>query len=160
MPGPHRTHIPDPPQGCRPRHRDRRRLPEGQAHRLGYHLVCLRARVLGERAPAEAEHLVAGPQSAHVRAGCLHASGRVDPGHPGLRLGQPHFPHEPPDERVASHDVPVVRVERGGVHPHQYVAGADPGPVGVHQLEDVRRAEPLLDNRLHQVTPCRRALSR
>ena len=71
---------------------DRRRLLEGQAHRLGYHLVCLRARVLGERAPAEAEHLVAVPQSAHVRAGPLHPSGRVDPGHPGLRLVSPTSP--------------------------------------------------------------------
>jgi RNA polymerase sigma-70 factor, ECF subfamily len=39
------------------------------------------------------------------------------------------------------------------------VAGAGLGRVGIHQLEDVRRAEPLLDNRLHQVTSHRRALS-
>jgi hypothetical protein len=111
-------------------------------------------------APAEAEHLVAGPQPAHVRAGHLHHARRVDPGHPGLRLGQPHFPHEPRDERVASHDVPVVRVQRGGVHPDQHVVGAGRGRVGVHQLEDVRRPEPLLNNRLHhQVTSPRRALS-
>src|SRR5213078_3522890 len=32
---------------------------KGQAHQLGHHLVCLRARILSERAPAEAEHLVA-----------------------------------------------------------------------------------------------------
>ena len=30
MPGPHRTHIPDPPQGRRPRDRDHIRLLEGQ----------------------------------------------------------------------------------------------------------------------------------
>ena len=79
------------------------------------------------RAPAEAEHLLAVRQCAHVHADRLHPPGRVDPGHPGLRLGQPPFPHEPRDERVASHDVPVVRVERGGVHPNQYVAGPTSG---------------------------------
>jgi hypothetical protein len=45
------------------------------------------------------------------------------------------------------------------VHPNQYVVGAGLGQVGVHQLEDVRRPEPLLNNRLHQVTSYRRALS-
>ena len=127
---------------------------------LGTTLSASRARVLGERALAEAEHLVAGPQPAHVRADRLHPSGRVDPGHPGLRLGQPHFSHQPRDERVAAHDVPVVRVERGGVHPNQHVVGADLGQVGVHQPEDVRRAEPLLHDRLQSgsprvVAPCR-----
>ena len=41
-------------------------------------------------------------------------------------------------------------VERGGVHPNQHVVGADLRRVGVHQPQDVRRAEPLLDDRLHQ----------
>ena len=91
-PARHRAHIPDPPQGRRPRHRDRRRLPEGQAHRLGYHLVCRRERVLGERVPTEAEHLLAGPQPAHVHANRLHPSGRVDPGHPGFGLVSPTSP--------------------------------------------------------------------
>jgi hypothetical protein len=60
----------------------------------------------------------------------------------GGRLGQPHSSHQPRDERVASQHVPVVRVERGGVHPNQHV-GTDLGQVGVHQLHHVRRAERL-----------------
>ena len=124
MPGPHLTHVPDPAQGGRCRHGHRRRLLEGQARRLGHHLVRFGARVLGECARAEAEHLVAGLQPAHVRTDRLHPARGVDPGHPGLRLGQPHASHEPRDERVATQDVPVVRVERGGVHPDQHVVGA------------------------------------
>ena len=80
-------------------------------------------------------------QPAHVRADRLHHARRVDPGHPGLRLGQPHA-HEPRDERVPSQDVPVGRVERGGVHPDQHVVGPDLWQVGVRQPQDLRRAEP------------------
>ena len=159
VPGSHRTHVADRPQrGC-PRHRDRGRLLEGEAQRLGHHLVRLGARVLGERALEEAEHLVAGPQPAHVRADRLHPSGRVDPGHPGLRPGQPHSSHQPRDERVTAHDVPVVRVERGGVHPNQHIVGPDLRQVDVHQLQHVRRTEPLLHDRLHPPSSGRRAMS-
>ena len=59
---------------------------------FGTTLSCRGARVLGEGAAEEAEHLVAGPQLSHVRADRLHHARRVDPGHPGLRLGQPHAP--------------------------------------------------------------------
>ena len=150
--GLHLAHVADPAQGRRRRDGDRGRLLEGQARRLRHHHVRRGARVLGERAPEEAEHLVARLQPAHVRADRLHHARRVDPGHAGLRLGQPHA-HEPRDERVASQDVPVGRVERGRVHPDQHVVGPDLGQVGVHQPQDVRRAEPFLDDRLHRVPP-------
>ena len=151
--GLHLAHVPDPAQGRRRRHGDRGRLLEGQARRLGHHLVCRGARVLGERAPEEAEHLVAGLQPAHVRADRLHHARRVDPGHPGLRLGQPHA-HEPRDDtgRLAAM-CQSYGVERGGVHPDQHVVGPDLGPVGVDEPQHVRRAEPLLDDRLHRMPP-------
>ena len=120
-----------------------------RSRRLRHHHVGGGARVLGERAPAEAEHLVARLQAAHVRADRLHHARRVDPGHRSLRLGQPH-PHQPRDERVASQDVPVVRVERGRVNPDQHVVRPDLGRVDVHEPQDVRRTEPLLDDRLHR----------
>ena len=102
------------------------RLLEGKARRLGHHQVRRGARVLRERAPEKAQHLVAIAQPAYARAGRLHHARRVDPGHPGLRPGQPHA-DEPRDQRVPSHYVPVGRIERGGVHPDQHVAGPTSG---------------------------------
>ncbi len=45
------------------------------------------------------------------------------------------------------------RVERGSVHPNQHVVGPDFGQVGVGQVQNVRRAEPVLDDHLHRVIP-------
>ena len=50
-------------------------------------------------------------------------------------------------------DVPVGRVEGGGVHPDQHVVGSDLGQVDVHQPQRVRRPEPFLDDRLHRMPP-------
>ena len=150
--GRHLAHVADPAQGRRRRYGDRGRLLEGKARRLGHHHVRRGARVLRERAPAEAEHLLADPQPAHVRADRLHHTRRVDPGHPGLRLGQPHA-HQPRDERVSPQDMPVGRVERGGVHPNQHVIGPGLGPASIGQLQGVRRAEPVLDDSFHRVLP-------
>jgi hypothetical protein len=52
--------------------------------------------------------------------------------------------------RVAAEHVPVVRVDRGGMHADQRVVGPHVGRVGVHELQDVRGAEPSLNDRLHQ----------
>ena len=40
----------------------------------------------------------------------------------------------------------------GGKNPNQHVAGPDFGYLGVHQPQHVRRAEPLLHDRLHQLS--------
>jgi hypothetical protein len=150
--GRHLAHVADPAQRRRRRDGDRGRLLEGKARRLGHHQVRRGARVLRERAPEKAQHLVAVAQTAHVRAGRLHHPRRVDPGHPGLRPGQPDA-HEPRDQRVPSHDVPVGRIERGGVHPDQHVAGPDLGHAGIRQPQDLRRPEPVLDDGLHPALP-------
>jgi hypothetical protein len=55
--------------------------------------------------------------------------------------------------------VPVSRVEGRGVHSHQHIVGPDLGQVGFHELKDIRRAEPFLGDRLHQVSTCYRAPS-
>jgi hypothetical protein len=157
--GLHLAHLADPTQRRRRRDGDRGRLLEGKARRLRHHQVRSGARVLRERAPAEAEHLVAVPQPAHVRPGRRHHARRVHPGHPGLRLGQPHA-HEPRDQRVSSQDVPVGGVERGGAHPNQHVVGPHLGQADVGQLQDIRRAKPALDDSLHRscLLPSRRAV--
>jgi len=52
--------------------------------------------------------------------------------------------------RPTGDDVPDVRVERGGAHTYQDVAGAGRGLVDVVELQLVRSSVPLLDDRLHR----------
>ena len=82
------------------------------------------ARATRRMRPGRSRHLVTGLQPAHVGADRLDPARRVDPGHPDFGLVSP-TPHQPRDERVAAQHVPVVGVERSGVHPDQHVVGAD-----------------------------------
>src|SRR6266542_4292817 len=61
--------------------------------------------------------------------------------------------------RCPARTAPTSRIPRRAVVPAIGTAAACLGPAGVRQPQDLRRAEPLLDNRLHQVTSYRRALS-
>jgi hypothetical protein len=53
-----------------------------------------------------------------------------------------------------------ARVERSGAHPNQHVVSPDLGQVSVRQPQDLRRAEPVLDDSLHRVllVPSRRVV--
>jgi len=51
---------------------DHRRLFEGEVHQLGRELVLKRACVFGERALADAERLIARPESGYILADRLH----------------------------------------------------------------------------------------
>jgi hypothetical protein len=136
MPGLHLSDVPDRVQGGLSRHRHGRCLFEGQPRRLRHHPVRRGVGVLGERALEPAEHLVPGAQAGHVSADRLEDPGAVDPGDPvlGRGLGQTDLAHEPRDVRVAAHDVPVVGVQRGGVHADQDVVGPDLRSIGVDEL--------------------------
>src|SRR6266704_1690219 len=59
--------------------------------------------------------------------------------------------------RCPARTAPTSRIPRRAVPPAIGTAAAC-SKVGVGQPQDLRRAEPLLDNRLHQVSSCRRAL--
>ncbi len=146
------AHLTDLAQGRRRRDGNRGRLLEGQARRLGHHLVRPGARVLCERAPAEPEHRVARPQLAHVHPGRFHDARYVDSGYPRLRPGQPHA-HQPRDQRVPPQDVPVGRVERRSMHTDQHVAVPHLRQARIDQLQGIRRAEPVLHDSLHRVLP-------
>ena len=54
------------------------------------------------------------------------------------------------DARVAAQHVPVVGVDRGGVHLQKHVPRTDVGLLRIKELEAVRRAESLLHDRFHR----------
>ena len=149
----HPADVPDRAQGGLPRHRDGCGLLEGEPGRFGYHPVGRGAGDIGERALDETEHLVTDIEPTNVRADGLHDPGRVDTGHAVLRLDQSDHSGQPRDVRVPPQHVPVVGVERSGVHADQHVVGPDVWSVGVHELQDVGGTEPLLNDRLHGLLP-------
>jgi hypothetical protein len=149
VPGPRLADPADSAQRGGGRHRDRRSLLEREALRLGHEEFGPAAGVFGERARAEADNVLAGAQSAHVRADRLHPVGRVDAGHPGPGPGQSGAAHEPRDVGIAAQHVPVVGVEGRGVNPDQHVIGSDPGRLRIGEPQDVRRSEPVLDDCFH-----------
>ena len=116
----------------------RRRLLEAEVGRLGRELVLGRARVLGEGALADAEHLVAGLEPGHVLADRLHDAGDVHARDGVLRCPQP-VAREADRVRQAGHDVPDAPVDAGGAHADQDLVVADRGPVDVAELAGHRR---------------------
>jgi len=68
--------------------------------------------------------------------------------------GRSPRPTQPGDEahevRKPAHEVPVGRIERSRAHPHQHLIVTDRRLVDLLQLENVRRAVPLVHDRLHR----------
>jgi hypothetical protein len=88
----------------------------------------------------------------HVGADLLDAPGDVDTGDSGLRFGQADAAHQAGDARVTAQPVPVVGVDRGGVHLEKHITGTDIGSVGTHQSKGVRWAETVLHDCFHQLS--------
>ena len=78
--------------------------------------------VFGEGPAGKPEHLVTWPRAVHVGADVLNSTGDVDAGDSGLRFGYPDAAHEAGDARVTADHVPVVGVDRGGVHLDEHFA--------------------------------------
>jgi hypothetical protein len=151
LPRPHPPLVADGTKGGGPRHRNRRRLREGEAGRLRDQLVRAGDRELGERALGRPHHLVAHPDVRDVRADRLHGSRDVPPPDADLRSTEPD--HEPRHVRHPGRQVPDVRATAGGVDTDEHVVLADGRFLGVLELEDVRRAVRVLCDRLHRDAP-------
>ena len=149
LPGLNVANIADRVQGGDGRHRQRRRLFERKARWLGHKEGRVGDGVLGEGSPAGAEDLIAALQTVHVRADGLDPARDVDARDPGLRPGQADA-HQAGDARVAAQHVPVVRIDRGGVHLDKHFARTDLGYLSVDQVEGFGRAVALLRDRFHQ----------
>jgi hypothetical protein len=102
------------------------------------------ADVLGERAFAPAEQVVAGLKPFHVPADRLDLPGDVGAPDRLLRDAE-SVPGRADDGRTGPHDVPLLRIDRGRVYAHEHVAVADRGTLDLFQLQDLWRAIPVLD---------------
>jgi hypothetical protein len=115
--------------------RDGTRLVEGEVGRLGRELVRPGARVLGEGALADAEHLVAGMEGGHVGADGFNRSGQV-PARVGVLRSAEAEPGEPDGIGQAGHDVPGAPVDARRAHAHEDLGPRDRGPVDLRDPQD------------------------
>jgi hypothetical protein len=100
----------------------------------------------------DAEHLVAGPEAAHVLADRLH-----DPGHIHARDGVLRCAESVSEEakqvRHALHEVPHAPIHARRPDSHENLAVSDLGPFDVPEFEDVGWAVFFLDDRFRGVSP-------
>src|SRR3989442_9449722 len=123
-------------------------LLEGEVGRLQYEALLSTAPVLGEGPPAHAEHLIAGSELRHVLADRLDLPGHVHARGAQLGPAQP-FAHAD-EERRASRVVPVEGIDGSSADPDEHAVIADHRLVDVPELEVIRRAVLVLDDRLHR----------
>jgi hypothetical protein len=141
--------VADRLQGGKAGNRDGRGLLEGEVPRFGRQLVRPGARVLGEGALGDAEHLVAHRQRRHGRADRLDAPGDLTAPHPGLG-GADSVAREAHRVGQAGHEVPDAPVHAGRVYAQQHLTVADRGPGGLPEAQRLAGlAVMLLDDRLH-----------
>src|SRR5215470_9845596 len=111
------------------------------------------ADVFGESSPIikAAEHLIPGPQPGHVTAHRLDRPGHVSAEPAGAGPGPGQSRQSPDQIRRATHEMPVQRVDRRRPNPDQHLVVTDSGYVHLPQFQDLRRAVPVIANRLHSV---------
>ena len=97
-----------------------------------------------------AEYRVARPKPCHAPADGLDDSRHVRAGDRVLGFGEPGS-HQAEDIGPSAHDVPHIRMDRGGPYPHQDLIVADNRLVDLSELQIIRRSVSPLDDRLHRV---------
>jgi hypothetical protein len=115
-------------------------------------LVLSGGRVLGERAPGNAEHLVAGLEPGHLGADRHDRAGHVQPGDALLGTTEPEA-DDSHQVGPARHLVPGAPVHTGPAHLHQDLVGGDVGPVDLCQMQHVGGAVGLLHDGSHDTPP-------
>ena len=116
---------------------------------LGASLSSRARRVLGERALADAEHLIAGPETGHVLADRLHHPGHVHAWNRILGRSKTKA-REAYQVRQAHHEMPDAPIHAGRVHANQHLVVADLGPADVPEFQDVGWTVLVLDDRFHR----------
>ena len=131
------------------RHGHGRRLLERHVRRLRHDRSLLaNAHVLGEGAVSPAEHLVTRSKLRDVLADRLHRPGEVD-AESLVSFGLRSPIVRARDPRPAGHAVPVRWVHRSRANPHQHLVVGGRRLLDLPKLENVGRAEPVSDDRLH-----------
>src|SRR5262249_19248985 len=92
-------------------------------------------------------------EARHCAANRLHATRKIAAAdlHLGCAPAEQGWRHHAHDVRIAAHDVPVARVDRRRMHPYHQVVWTGQRLFDFFELEDLRRAVALLNNRFHVV---------
>jgi len=135
-------------QGGESADRDGRGLAEGEVRGLAGELVLAGAGVFGERAFADAEHMVADRESLHRWTDGGDGAGDVEPENGVLGPAQAGA-HQAEQVGHAGHEVPGTAVEAGGVDPDQYLGVSARRPVDLVDAQYVRGTVPVLHDCLH-----------
>ena len=105
--------------------------------------------VLGERAPGDAEDVVADAEAGDVRADGNDGASDVLSEDGVLRCADPETQAQ--EVGLSGHEVQGASAEGGGVDLDQYFAGSGGGLVDVAEVEDVGVAVPVLHDGFHGV---------
>ena len=125
------------------------RLLEGKICWLGREHVLAGKCVLRKGAVAGAKHFVARLELRHVLADRLDDTGGINA--PNTSLGRAESKtNEAHQIGLTRHHVPVTDVQAGRVNPDEHVVEPDLRLVDLLELEYVRRAVVVLDNRPHR----------
>ena len=104
---------------------------------------------LGERALADAEHLITRLEARYFTADCNHHTGHVETGNCVLRRTQAD--HQTRGIRHTGHQMPSAPVEAGGTNLYEHLVGPDHRPLDLGHTEHICRAVLRLDDRTHQM---------
>src|SRR6185295_8069151 len=138
-------------EGCERGVSDGRRLLEREVRRLRQEVVLRGAGILGEVAPAPAEHLIARSKLLDVSADRLDLTGDIESRHRTPRLTQAG--HRADDVRHAPQEMPVADIDGRRADTYEHLVVLHDRLVDGSELQDVRGAVLVLDDRLHHVLP-------
>ena len=136
LPGLDTARVTQGVEGGEAGHRDAGRLFERDVRRFGHQVLLRCDRVLGERAGAAAEDLVADPELRHVLADGVDDPGHVSAPDTELRSAQPET--RPDDVGHAVDAGPVGRVHGGRANAHEHLVVLDRRLVDVLELQALR----------------------
>ena len=122
-------------QGGQARDGNHRRLIEGEVYRSGRKLLLPSERILGEGALADAEHLIARLDPAHVLANRLHDPCEVHSGDGVLGRTEPE--RQSREVGQTGHQVPHAPVPTGRMHAHQRLVVAHLGLIELSEFQDI-----------------------
>ena len=155
--GPELPSIPEGLQGRGRRDGDRRGLLERQVRRLGDEVADASGHVFGECAAPAAEDRIAGAKLGDITTDRFDDAGDIDAREHLVRSTKAG--REAGEDRPAARRMPVRRIDRGRSDPHQDPVIAYCRDLDLAQLQDIRRAVPLVDDSFHRTSGHLRPLS-
>src|SRR3954454_5404989 len=128
-----------------------RRLLEREVGRIRQDGALRSARILGERTPAPAEHLIARSKLLDPASDRLDLPSHIESWY--LAPWPPQAGHRAHDVRDPPREVPVADIDGRRPHPYEHLVVLDDRVVDLPEFQDVRGAVLVLDDRPHHVLP-------